>query len=87
MVISGLILETVPGKALLAVKELQEKDGVEVHHIEEDYKIIITLETDTANQSYKIAETFKEIEGVLTTCLVYSNFEDDPFCQQAADVI
>lgn len=87
MVISGLILETVPGKALLAVKELEKKDGVEVHHVEEDYKIIITLETVTADQSYRIAETFKEIEVVLTVCLVYSNFEDDPFCQQAAEVI
>lgn len=86
VVISGLYLETVPGKAIHAAKELEKKDGVEVHHIEEDYKIIITLETETADQSYRVADTFKEIEGVLTICLVYSNFEGDPFCQQAADL-
>lgn len=86
MVISGLYLETVPGKARIAAQELEKKNGVEVHHIEEDYKIVITLETDTADESYKIADTFKEIEGVLTTCLVYSNFEGDPHCQQAADL-
>ncbi|MDQ0156697.1 chaperone NapD [Robertmurraya andreesenii] len=85
MVISGLYLETVPGKAFLAAEELAKKEGVEVHHIEEDYKIVITLETETADQSYKIADSFKEIDGILTICLVYSNFEEDPFCQQAAD--
>jgi len=87
MVISGLFLESVPGKAFLVANELGQIEGVEVHHIEEDYKIVITLETETADQSYKIAETFKEIDGVLTICLVYSHFEDDPFCQQAADLI
>lgn len=83
MVISGLYLETVPGKAHTVAKELERKESVEVHHIEGDYKIVITIETETADESYKIADTFKEIDGILTTCLVYSHFEDDPFCQVA----
>lgn len=87
MVISGLYLETVPGKATTAAKALEKIEGVEVHHIENDYKIIITLETVTADESYKTAETFKEIDGILTICLVYSNFEGDPYCQEAADVM
>lgn len=86
MVISGLYIETVPGKAELAAKELEKKKGVEVHHIEDDYKIVITLETETTDESYKIADTFKHVEGVLTVCLVYSHFEDDPYCQMAADL-
>lgn len=87
MVISGLLIETIRGKANIAAKELEKKTGVEVHHIEDDYKIVITLETETADQSYKIADTFKEVDGVLTICLVYSNFEEDPFCQQAVDAV
>lgn len=86
MVISGLYLETIPGHVQAAANELALMNGVEVHHIEDDFKIIITLETETVDQSYKIADKFKLIPGVLTTCLVYSNFEDDPLCKQANDL-
>lgn len=84
MVISGIYIETIPGTAIKAAKLLEEIDGVEVHHIEDNYKIVITLETDTVDQSYRTAETFKEINGVLAICLVYTNFEDEPFYQEAA---
>lgn len=87
MVISGLFIETVPSRALFVAKELEKKNGVEVHHIEQDYKIIITMETDTAEQSYQLGESFKEIDGIITVCLVYSNFEEDPNCQLEADYI
>lgn len=84
MVISGIFIETVPGKAQPAAEKLATIEGVEVHHIETDYKIVITLETETVDQSYRTAATFKEIEGVLATCLVYTNFEDEPFYKKAA---
>jgi periplasmic nitrate reductase NapD len=86
MVISGLYLETVPGKAQTVANELDKLDGVEVYHIEGDFKIVLTLEADTVDASYKIADTFKNFDGVLTTCLVYSNFEDDAFSIQANDL-
>lgn len=86
MVISGIYIETIPGKAEQVAKQLEKKDGVEVHHIESDYKIVITLEAETTDKSYKTADTFKEIDGLLTICLVYSHFEDDPYCQMADDL-
>lgn len=84
MVISGIYIETIPGTAKSAALELNRIDGVEVHHIEGDYKIVITLETETIDQSYRKAETFKEINGILAICLVYTNFEDEPFYKEAA---
>lgn len=80
MVISGMYIETIEGTATSVAKELEQLDGVEVHHIEEDSnKIILTLEADSVVKSYKVADAFKLIDGVLATCLVFSNFEEDPF--------
>jgi periplasmic nitrate reductase NapD len=80
MVISGMYIETIEGTATEVAKELEQLDGVEVHHIEEDSnKIILTLEADSVDKSYKVADAFKLIDGVLATCLVFSNFEEDPF--------
>ncbi|MBP2239772.1 nitrate reductase NapD [Cytobacillus eiseniae] len=84
MVISGIYIETVPGMANEAAEVLNKMDGVEVHHIEDDYKIILTVEAETIHASYEIAETFKPINGVLTICLAYSNFEEEPAYQEAA---
>lgn len=79
MVISGLYIETVPGKAEYVAKELVKKKGVEVHHIEKDYKIVLTIELETIDHCYRTADTFKDIDGVLITCLAYSNFEDEAY--------
>lgn len=84
MVISGIYVETIPGQAEHAAEKLASINGVEVHHIHEGKKVILTLETETVDQSYRTAETFKEIDGVLAICLVYTNFEDEPYYQEAA---
>lgn len=86
MVISGIYIETIPGKAASAAEALSQINGVEVHHIEENFKIVITLETETVDQSYRIGETFKEIDGILAVCLAYTNFEEEPFYQKAAGI-
>ncbi len=83
MVISGIYIETIPGGANNAAALLAEINGVEVHHIEDDYKIILTIEAESINKSYEIAETFKPIDGILTICLAYSNFEEEPAYQEA----
>jgi periplasmic nitrate reductase NapD len=84
MVISGIYIETIPGTVSTAAVHLAEMKGVEVHHIEDERKIVITLETDTVDQSYRTAELFKEIAGVLAICLVYTNFAEEPFYMEAA---
>ncbi|MFO1443792.1 chaperone NapD [Bacillus sp. Bva_UNVM-123] len=82
MVISGIYIETIPGEADNVSKALEKIQGVEVHHLEDGFKVILTVESDTVDGSYKIAEKFKQIDGVLTICLAYSNFEGEPFYQE-----
>jgi periplasmic nitrate reductase NapD len=78
MVISGLYIETVPGKADVAAEELGKIEGVEVHHIEKNHKIVLTIEAGTIDQSYKISDSFKQNPSILLVCLVYNHFGDEP---------
>lgn len=78
MVISGLLIEAIDNKAEQVASALNEIEGVEVHRIVDGFKIVITVEADTVDQSYVIADSFKHIDDILTVCLVYSNFEYDP---------
>lgn len=85
MVISGMYIETIEGAAPEVAKQLMKIEGVEVHYIEMDTnKVVITLEAISVDKSYQVSDTFKLIDGVLATCLVYSNFEEDPFYKKAA---
>ncbi|SEN24589.1 periplasmic nitrate reductase chaperone NapD [Mesobacillus persicus] len=77
MVISGLYIETVPGRAHGAANSVAQINGVEIHHIEENHKIVLTIEAETVDQSYQISDKFKHIDGVLMVCLVYNHFEED----------
>jgi periplasmic nitrate reductase NapD len=84
LVISGMYIETIDGAAKEVAKELLKLAGIEVHHIEQDSnKIVLTLEAESVDKSYHVADTFKLINGVLSTCLVYSHFEEDPFYKKA----
>lgn len=76
MVISGIYVETLPGQVEIAATKLAQIEGVEVHHIQDHYKIILTLETPSIATSLKTTDSFKEIEQIQTTCLVYTNFEN-----------
>jgi periplasmic nitrate reductase NapD len=83
MVISSLFIETVPGKAANAAKVLERLKGVEIHHIEKDYKIVLTLEAETIDDSCHTSEKFKFVDGVLLVCLVYHYFGEDEHLEAA----
>ena len=87
MVISGFMLITVEGKTDTVVEQLEKLPGVEVHHIEQGVKIILTLEAATVDESYRIGEAFKDIDGIVSICLAYTNFEDDETMQHQSVVI
>ncbi len=81
MVISGFLLITVKGKTAVVIEQLQKLPGVEIHHIEQEVKVILTLEAPTVDDSYRIGEAFKEIDGIVSICLAYTNFEEDETMQ------
>lgn len=77
MVISSLVVETMPEHTQAAAEALAQLPGVEVHEIV-DHKIVVTIEAETTDASYDIASKFVNRAGVTGINLVYSNFEDDP---------
>lgn len=76
MVISSLVVETVPGCTEEVAEKLPSISGVEVHGVN-DYKIVITIEADTVDESHDIANNISFLDGVLLVNLIYLNFEDD----------
>ena len=83
MVISSLVVETSPERTDDVALELAQREGVEVHETN-GYKIVVTIEAETVDDSHDVASGFIGIEGVTGVNLVYANFEDDPTVQKAA---
>lgn len=82
MVISSLVVETMPDRTDDVARELAQREGVEVHETN-GHKIVVTIEADTVDDSHDIASGFIGIEGVTGINLVYANFEDDPTLAEA----
>lgn len=76
MMISGILILTKEGKALEVAKKIENTPGVEIHHILEDSKIVITLEEKSIDQSYKTGKQLEKIPGVLSVNVAYYNFEE-----------
>lgn len=87
MVISGFMLITVKGKTDSVIEQLKKLPGIEVHHVEQEVKVILTLEAPSVDESYRIGEAFKEIDGIVSICLAYTNFEDDEAMQHQVESI
>lgn len=77
MVISSLVVETDPSITQQVANKLINNTGVEVHEINE-YKLVVTIEANTLDESHRIASSFVMVPGVIGVNLVYVNFEDDP---------
>ena len=82
VVISSLVVEARPDAVDAVARALAAMEGVEVHEVN-GYKIVVTIEADTVDDSHDIASGFIGIEGVTGINLVYANFEDDPTLAEA----
>ena len=76
MVISSLVVECVQGYVDQVKSQLETMDGVEVHEVH-DYKLVVTIEAETVDDSHDIANSFVPLTGVIGVNLVYLNWEDD----------
>jgi len=79
MVISSYVIDTLPHDCETVINALGAYTEVEVHG-HENNRIVITIEADSLDHTYELATTLSQINGVLTTSLVYCNFEDEALC-------
>ena len=87
MVISSLVIETMPDRLDQVAAALAAVPGVEVHETLRAVpgkngssvgKVVITIERDTVDESQPTANGFVGIDGIIGIDLIYANFEDDP---------
>ena len=78
MNISSVIVNARPGHAENVRLRLVEIDGVEVHAVSDEGKIIVTLETEGDGPTADLFERISKLDDVLAASMVYHQIESDP---------
>ena len=76
MDISGVIVRSYPEQIQSVCDELIQIEGVEVHGNNDDGRIVITVEQETAGQLSDLLTRMQNIPGVLSTSMIYHQFEE-----------
>lgn len=76
VVISSLVVESLPEHREAIEAQLRTMEGVEIHG-SEGGQIVITIECETTDESHGVANEITKLENVLAVNLIYVNFEDD----------
>ena len=74
--ITGLIVQTRPEKIAAVEQSLSHLEGVEVHISDPQGKLIVTVEEQAGKKTMiSSISQINQVEGVLSTALVYSHHE------------
>jgi periplasmic nitrate reductase NapD len=76
MPVSGIVLTCVEGKAQDVADSAAMLDGVEVHGILPDSRIVAVVESDTVDGEVALVEQLHEVEGVVSVQLACHYFDD-----------
>jgi periplasmic nitrate reductase NapD len=76
MPVSGIVLSCLEGAADDVAEKAAMFDGVEIHGVLPDSRIIAVVEADTVNGEVARVEQLHEIEGVVSVQLACHYFED-----------
>ncbi|KAF0165968.1 MAG: periplasmic nitrate reductase NapD [Rhodocyclaceae bacterium] len=78
MNISSAIIHALPGDVAVVQAGLATLAGVEVHAISPDGKLIVTIETDDDGSNVATYERIGQLDGVMSTAMVYHQTESEP---------
>lgn len=76
MNISGIVVQTSPERSEALRRELVALAGVEVHAVNPEGSIVITVEDTPDNKPSEVLMQVQTIKGVLSASLIY-NYCDD----------
>lgn len=76
--ITSIILGVAPQDAAGVSTQLKTIDGVEVHAIAEDGRMIVTIESGDEDNTSNTFEMIRQLPGVISAALVYHQYESDP---------
>jgi len=78
MDISSVIVSAKPENGAALKSLLESTDGVEVHAVAEDGRMIVTIEAETEKDTVKTYELIGQMPGVLAVSMVYHQVETNP---------
>lgn len=78
MNISSAIIHALPGDVAVVQAGLATLAGVEVHAISPEGKLIVTIETDDDGSNVATYERIGQLDGVMSTAMVYHQTESEP---------
>lgn len=78
MNISSVIVIPHPDRVESVRRLLHEIDGVEVHAVSPEGKIVVTLETEDDRGTSHIFNFVSHLDGVLSAAMVFHQNESDP---------
>jgi len=76
MPVSGIVLSCNAKCAEDVASRIAVLDGVEVHGVLPDGRIIAVVEADTVDGEVALVSDLNHVEGVISVGLAYHNFED-----------
>ncbi len=77
MTISGVLVHASHTQLTNIEKNLSEINGVEVHTVTDDGRIVVTVEGDSSNSMADTMVAFNNIKGVYSTAMIYQYSDDD----------
>ncbi len=78
MNISSVIVIPHPDHAAAVPSRLREIEGVEVHAVSPEGKVIVTVEAPDDRETTRIFEFISLLDGVMSASMVYHQNESDP---------
>lgn len=76
MPISGIVISCLGGRAEAVSARIAAFDGVEVHGVLPEGRIVAVVEADTVQGEVDLVSELQEIDDVISVQLAYHNFED-----------
>lgn len=76
MNISGVLVKAYPENLITIEKTLAGMHGVEVHGNNNDGRIVITVEDESANNLSDTLVDIQAVPGVLSASMIYHQFEE-----------
>lgn len=76
--ISSVILGVLPADSTVVSASLSELEGVEVHAVGDDGRMIVTIESGDQDNTSNTFEAIRQMPGVISAALVYHQYESDP---------
>ena len=75
--ICGVLIHTLPEQAETVKQLLEQKQGVEVHAVSENGRLVVTVEKDTREETGETLNYFQNLDHVISASLVYQYFDDE----------